>query len=80
MKLVAVYDTKAQAHLHIATLRTSGEAIRQFESVCKNPESQFAQHPSDFILKELAEYDEITGLITPHEIPTILATASEFVQ
>lgn len=79
MILVSVYDTKALAHLNIATLRTKAEAIRQFESAVKDPKSQFNQHPSDFVLKHVADYNEISGEVTP--IPhAILATASEFSQ
>ena len=73
MILVAVYDTKAEAHLHIATLRTSAEAIRQFESVVKTPESQFNKNPSDYVLKQLADYDELTGQIIAYDIPKILS-------
>lgn len=79
MILVSVYDTKAKAHLNIATLRTQAEAIRQFESACRDPKSQFAQFPSDFILKQVANYDEISGIVEP--IPHAnLATAAEFTQ
>lgn len=80
MKLISVHDVKAKAFLQIATVRTPGEGIRQFESVCRDPKTQFAQFPSDFVLVELADYDELTGIITPHETHRILATASEFIQ
>ena len=80
MKLVSVYDSKAQAHLNVSVTRTSAEAIRQFESACKNKESSFNQYPQDFILKEIGVWDEITGLLSPLDAPIILATASEFVQ
>lgn len=79
MILVSVYDTKAKAHLNIATLRTPDEAIRQFEQASRDPKSQFAQFPSDFILKKLADYDEFSGEIKPC-LHVTLATASEFSQ
>lgn len=79
MILVSVYDTKAAAHLNIATLRTPAEAIRQFEQAARDPKSQFYQFPSDFVLKQVGEYDEFSGIVTP--VPhSILATASEFQQ
>lgn len=78
MILVNVFDLKAQAHLNIATLRTKGEAIRQFEEICKTSDSMFAKHPSDFVLKKVAEYDEVSGIVTPVE-HEVLATASEFI-
>ncbi len=79
MKLVSVYDTKAQAFLHIATTRTSAEAIRQFESAAQDPKSQFNQFPNDFILYELAEYNELTAEITPHAKHLHLAVAADFI-
>lgn len=78
MKLITVYDTKAQAHLMVATVRTSAEGIRQFESECKNSSSQFYKHPNDFVLKEIASYDEITAEIIPIIPHNILCTASDF--
>lgn len=80
MKLISVYDKVAQAHLNLATVRTSGEGIRQFEQECQNPQSPFYKNPNDFILKEVADYDELTATITPHEKHIILAIASDFKQ
>lgn len=78
MKLVTVYDTKAQAHLQLATVRTTAEGLRHFETECKNPNSQFNKYPADFVLKEVADYDELTGIISPYESHKILATAIDF--
>ena len=78
MKLFSVQDTKAQAFMNPAAYRTSAEAIRSFQGSCQDPQTSFAKFPSDFILFEIAEWDELTGTLTPHEKPRSLATASEF--
>lgn len=78
MKLVTVYDTKAQAHLGVHVARTTAEALRQFESSCKSPDSNFYKFPSDFILFELGEFDEVTGKLTPYDDKRSIATSAEF--
>lgn len=79
MKLISVKDVVAAAFLQPITVRTSAEAIRLFENQIKEPTSQFAKNPSDFILYEIADFNELTGTITPLPQPHSLATASQFI-
>lgn len=78
MKVFSVYDSKAEAHLNPFPMKTTGEALRAFESACKNPDSQFNKFPSDYTLKEIAVWDEITGSISSIQ-HAVIANASEYV-
>lgn len=78
MKLIAVQDIKAQAFLNPICVRTTAEGIRHFEAQVKNKDSLFNAHPTDFILFEIGDYNELTGSITPSDAPRALATATEF--
>lgn len=77
MKIFSVHDSKAEAYLTPIYFKTKGEAIRAFETACKDQNTNFAKYPSDYTLVEIGEFDESTSSIlnTP---PIILANASEF--
>lgn len=80
MRIYSVHDNKAKAYLNPFHARTSGEAIRAFQTECKNPQSPFNQYPSDFTLYELGEFDEESASIATHKSPVHLSNASEFQQ
>lgn len=80
MKLVAVQDTVAKAFLSPITVRTTQEGLRVFETAVKNPDHSFHKNPSDFVLFELAEFDETTGVIKPYDKHILLSTASQHLQ
>lgn len=80
MRIFTVHDNKAEAYLPPVYYKTKGEALRAFETTCKNKESQFHQYPSDFTMYELGEFNEQTGDITQNEKPLPLANASEYIQ
>jgi hypothetical protein len=63
--LFAVRDTKADAFMSPFTMRTTAEAIRAFTQSVNDPSTQLYKTPEDFILYELADYNEATGEISP---------------
>jgi len=78
MKIFSIHDSKAEAYLTPNFFKTTGEALRAFETTTKNPDTQFNKYPHDFTLVEIGHYDELTGTLTSNDKPTILASASEF--
>lgn len=79
MKVFSVHDIKAETYLQPIFFKTAGEAIRGFQTACKDINSNFHAYPADFTLVELGEFNSDTGLITSHQIPRILSNASEWV-
>lgn len=77
---VTVYDTKAKAYLPPQQYRTTLEAMRSFETTCKNPETQFNKYPEDFTLYEIGSFDDQTGELSLLDSKNHLANASEYVQ
>ena len=57
-KVFAVYDNKVGAYLPPLFFRSKGEAIRAFSSAVGDGKHQFAQHPADYLLCELGEWDD----------------------
>lgn len=42
-------------------LRSKGEALRSFHDACQDEKSSLFQHPEDYFLMFLGEYDDGTG-------------------
>lgn len=78
MKLFCVHDSKAQVYLNPMTFRNAGEAMRAWETTCKDPKTQFSQYPNDFTLLELGSYNVDTAKITCHPNPIILGNGADF--
>lgn len=77
MKIFSIHDSKAEAYLSPFYCRTKGEAIRMFETTCKDESTQFNKYPSDFTLVEIGTYNELTSHIDSID-PLSLATASDY--
>jgi len=78
-KVFTVYDSKVEAFLQPFVAQNKASALRSFMDACKDPKTQFAAHPGDFTLFEIAEYDEWTGTLLPHPAKINLGCALEFV-
>lgn len=81
MKLLifSAYDTKTQAYMTPFYSHTPGSAIRSFTDAAEDPASIVAQHPDDFLLFQLGEWDDHTGTISSHE-PRSLGSAAQYLQ
>lgn len=77
MKLVmcAVLDTAAGAFMPPFCSRTRGEAMRGFKDACKS--GGFRDHPRDYCLFLIAEFDDSNGYLAAPTQPEPLLTASD---
>ena len=76
--LFAVRDSKTEQYFPPFIAVNVGEAIRQFDQLCKNSETMIAKYPSDYALFHIAGFDELTGAIQPIQ-PVQVALALEYV-
>lgn len=60
------------------TFKTTGEAVRTFTDLVNRPDqnSQVFNHPEDFELFKIAEYESNTGEFTP-EVPRSLGRGAD---
>lgn len=77
--LFSVHDSKASSYFPPTCYRSRGEALRAFETACKDSQSIFSQYPSDFTFVEIGHFDDESGILVPHSQPIILVNASDFV-
>lgn len=69
LKLYAYRDSKIETFTDPFLQHTPGEAERTFRDTVSNPKSKLNQHPEDFSLYYLGEYETNTGIITPLKAP-----------
>lgn len=64
--IFCVFDSKARTFANPFTSTNSFTAIRDFATVANDPASIISKHAADFTLYELGEFDDESGLISPH--------------
>lgn len=75
-KIFAVYDAAAKAYLAPFQLPREEMALRAFRDVINSPNHELANHPEDYTLFLLGEFDNRTGQHINNEPgPKPLATA-----
>ena len=80
MKLLAfsIYDEKAGIFNNPFFFATKGLATRAFSDLVLDERSMIAQHPSDFKLYCLGEFDQVTGEFIS-KLPEFMAHATDFI-
>ena len=72
-----VFDAAAKAYLRPFVTPTKGIALRGFMDAVSDPNHEFAKHSSDYTLFEIGTFNEETGLLTPMQTPSKVASAYE---
>jgi hypothetical protein len=81
MKLIicTVKDRAADAYGRPMFVPSTGVAIRSFSDEINrnNADNQLYNHPDDFDLYELGEFDDNSGLFALHEQPKLLSLGKQ---
>lgn len=72
LKIFSIRDAAAEAFFPPFFMATRGMAMREFETACKNTESNIGRYPSQFNLYELGEFDDAVGTIDVHPEPHLV--------
>jgi hypothetical protein len=77
--ICTVKDRAADAYGRPMFVPSAGVAIRSFSDEINrdNADNQLFNHPDDFDLYELGEFDDNTGLFTLHEQPKLLSLGKQ---
>lgn len=59
--MFAIYDTKAECYNPPFFMPKKEMALRAFNDLANDGNTNISRHPEDYILYELAEFDDITG-------------------
>lgn len=77
--MFSVRDSKSNAFLQPFFSATIGSALRAFGDAVNDQNSPFGKHPEDYLLFELADFDDSTGLLVGCEPIKLLGSATDFV-
>jgi hypothetical protein len=58
LKIITVYDEKAEAFLRPIFHQTSAMAVREFQELVNDPNHQFGKFPADYTLFELGSWSD----------------------
>lgn len=79
-KMFAVRDAKAELFSKPILAVTPGEAERAFAESINRPDTIHNNHPQDFDLYQLGEYDDNTGKMFPLPTPLHMVKGIELVR
>lgn len=79
-KIVAIRDRAADAYGVPAFVASIGAATRSFGDECNNKESALGQHPEDYDLYLLGEYDDSVGVFLTEGPPRMIAVGKDMVR
>lgn len=80
LKIYSVYDSKANTWGQPFTSPTRGQAMRGWDQVTNDEQSEIAKYPEDFSLFEIGEFDTEKGALSPYQSPESLGVAVQFVK
>lgn len=80
LKVICLYDSKALAYNLPQFVQSIGGAVRSFADEINRPDAGnvLYNHPDDFLLFEMGEYDDSDGRVTMLEVPRIIATGIDY--
>lgn len=73
----AVRDRAVNAFNRPIYVPTVGVAIRSFTDEVNRKDSELANHPEDYDLYELGQWDDETGVYTPLEVSRVITRAQD---
>lgn len=80
LKVFAARDMKAEAFLQPYYSPNVGSAVRAFGDACNEANSPFNKHPNDYVLYEIATYDDNTAEFASLTPIKMLGCAADFIQ
>lgn len=82
-QLFSIFDLKSKVFLAPFVARTEVDARRQIASSMRDPqmrETPVGQHPEDFALYHLGDFDDEAGFVSGLNIPSLVATVSALIE
>lgn len=82
LRLYSIYDTGTNGYMLPFWQDHKTNAIRQFTTIVNrnDPNDKVCMYPEQFVLFEIATFDQRSGVITPHSVPISLGVGSEYIR
>lgn len=79
MQMLAIRDAKAEAYMQPFFAQSIGAAERSFGDLARDPKEPCGQHPEDYAMFWLGEFDALTGMVSVKEQPVMICQAINLV-
>lgn len=79
-RIFSIRDTKAEFYYTPFAQKTLGEAERSFSDLAANDKTSIGQHPEDFDLYYLGDFDDQSGKFEPLPAPQHVIKAAHTVR
>lgn len=79
LKIFSIYDTKALSYGVPFFMQTTASAVREYGDLVNDERSSIHKHPSDYVLFQIGEYDDGTGVVVSVSPYSNLGLGSDFV-
>lgn len=76
-EIFAVHDSAADAFAQPMFFKNTATSLRAFAAACRDENTDLHQHPSDYTLFKIGEFDEDSGKLTALE-PVSVAKALDY--
>ncbi len=76
--IYSIYDTASATYQKPIFARADGEIMREFQNICSEKEHPCGQHPEDYSLIRLGNFNDQNGLVINEE-NECLATGLEMI-
>jgi hypothetical protein len=78
-QMFTIYDEKAKAYITPFFQPNEAVAVRSFRTMVNDKTHQFGQHPSDYTLFVIGDFDIATGEFDKFEAKRSVGNGTEFV-
>ena len=78
--LYVTYDSKAEIYTTPFYMLNEGSAVRSFIDIANDKSHPIGQHPEDYTLFCIGEYDEIEGVVTMYEAKKSHGLAIDYIK
>ena len=75
-----IFDQKAKAYMTPFFMSEVGMATRSFTDMVNKEDHPLASHPEDYVLFEVGQFDDTTGLLSAYDGPELVVTALQVVR
>lgn len=79
LQMFSVLDKKAAAFVRPFFAPTSAVAVRSFGAALRGGDEVMKDHPEDFVLYHVGEFDQLNGSVTPKELPEQVVSGLDLV-
>jgi len=76
-KMYSIYDVKTNIYMPPMYYHNAGHAMRNVSDQCKSNATTVSNHPEDFRLFELGEFNDETAEINIHQTPILTCEMSD---